>query len=109
VQTTIHFHSTPEGARVYEDEALLGTTPFTHTIEREADSAEVHSFTFKREGFASEVVRERVDTSTLKIRTTLRAAPSSDDDRPRRPSTPRPTTAPAPSRTSNPDYKDNPY
>ncbi len=113
--------SSPEGAAVTENGRLLGVTPFELELPREATPT-THEFVFTREGYLDEVVREEIDSDSVKIVASLRKRPApvvappaaepEPDPEPRR-STRRPATRrpsrPAKKPTAVPDYKDNPY
>jgi len=109
LMATLYFHSTPDGAKVYENGRLLGTTPFDHEVTRGQGSGDVHTYVFEKDGFQPETVREKIDTETLKIRTTLRpVAKPVERPEPRRTPRPEPRESKDP-KPSSPDYKDNPY
>jgi serine/threonine-protein kinase len=111
----VRFSSKPEGARVFEGDLFLGTTPFEHSFPRGSGAPETRTFLFKKDGFVDEKVRERMDSDSLKILTTLRNVPveraddpplvtpkkkDRDRDRDRRPSR---------RETNETEYKENPY
>jgi serine/threonine-protein kinase len=105
--STLSFRSSPDGARVYEDGKLLGTTPFEHEVDRPSEGYTSRTFVFKKDGFLDETMKERIDTASLKIRTALRPVPAPPPP-PVRDRKPTPTKE-APRESPRGDYKDNPY
>ncbi len=68
------FHTTPEGADVYEGERKLGPTPLKHPVERSA-LADGARFTLRKEGFLTETVVQR-DTEGSEVVVRLRLTPA---------------------------------
>lgn len=91
-EAKVSFASTPEGAEVFENGRSLGTTPFVKGL---ISSDKERRFVFKLEGFADEVVAERLDSASVKIHARMKLAekrPSDDEPQP-----------------GDENYKDNPY
>jgi eukaryotic-like serine/threonine-protein kinase len=102
LKTRVRFGSKPDGAQVFADNELIGTTPFERELER--TKAE-ETFVFKKEGFLDETVKERIDSDSVKIVASLRSKPSDDQASRRRDRKPQKKPDPQ----SSTDYKENPY
>jgi tRNA A-37 threonylcarbamoyl transferase component Bud32 len=61
---TVHLESTPPGASILSDGALLGVTPFDHQFPEEKGSV---SYTLRLDGYRDQKVKVAADQSTSKV------------------------------------------
>lgn len=91
----LHLDSSPSGAAVSEEGAVLGTTPIDIKIERASVASAQRSFQLKKEGFATTVYAQRDSDARVEQTVTLAADPVKPSKSPR--TKPAPAGKPTPS------------